>query len=72
MIRKSTPEDERPDSIKNRPLKSVTNLNKKKITFVKPCQVFGLDPAKLEIEHLLKNRTYRRLYNIIANDETSS
>ena len=33
---------------------------------------FGLDPTKLEIEHLLKNRSYRRLYNIVANDQACS
>lgn len=38
----------------------------------KACGRFGLDPSKLEIEPLLKNRSYRRLYNIVANDQACS
>ena len=36
------------------------------------CDRFGLDITKLEIEDLLKNRSYRRLYNIVATDQAST
>lgn len=36
-----------------------------------PCEKYGLDVSKLRIDELFHFREYRRLYNIVLNDQTT-